>query len=337
MEKKDKENQLNRRQLLIQGTIGTCLGFLTGQNYAHSQEEILFNQSNDSDKKSNSSLDSYSFRLCLNTGSLNGYHLTLEEELETARQANFHFVEIWINRLEDYLKRGKNIQDLKKWLDDNDLKIESAIGFATWIVDDPDRRRQGLDQMRREMEYLAQLGAQYIAAPASGFQNRQSHDLAVYADRYREILQMGDETNVYPLLEVWGTSPILSRLSNAMTIAAEAAHSQAALLLDTFHLFRGGNSFESLNLISGNAMPIFHINDYPAQPEREQQNDGHRVFPGDGVAPLSRILTILQKNGFKGALSLELFNDHYFKTMKPLELAQTGFQKMQKIRDSILS
>ena len=75
-------------------------------------------------------------------------------------------------------------------------------------------------------------------------------------------------------------------------------------------------------------MHAFHVNDYPAEPPREQLNDSHRVMPGDGVAPMGPILRDLRDIGFRGWLSLELFNRDYWK--KPaLETAKIGLAKMR--------
>ena len=61
---------------------------------------------------------------------------------------------------------------------------------------------------------------------------------------------------------------------------------------------------------------------------REKLSDADRVYPGDGVAPLTEILRILRDAGFNGALSLELFNRDYWKEDAAL-VAKTGLEKMQ--------
>ena len=49
---------------------------------------------------------------------------------------------------------------------------------------------------------------------------------------------------------------------------------------------------------------------------------------GDGVAPTSMILQTIYKNGFRGMLSLELFNRTYWE-QDALEVARTGLEKMK--------
>jgi len=71
-----------------------------------------------------------------------------------------------------------------------------------------------------------------------------------------------------------------------------------------------------------------HFNDYPADPPRDKIKDEHRIFPGDGIAPLTMILQTLKSTGAKTALSLELFNKDYWQR-DALEVLKTGIEKMR--------
>jgi sugar phosphate isomerase/epimerase len=75
-------------------------------------------------------------------------------------------------------------------------------------------------------------------------------------------------------------------------------------------------------------MHCFHLNDYPATPPRETIRDADRVYPGDGVAPLPAMLKSLLATGFRGFLSLELFNPTYWQ-QDALTVARTGLEKMR--------
>ncbi|MDD3589476.1 MAG: sugar phosphate isomerase/epimerase [Thermoguttaceae bacterium] len=281
--------------------------------------------------------DPSSVRFCLNLGTIRNYNLPLMKELEVARDAGYRSVELWIDRLSDYAKEGDNpfapakLADLKKFLDGEGLQVEGGIGFATWIMNEPEKRAAGLDELKRQAEALAAIGAPCVAAPAAGPWNEKIEGISVIAERYAAVLELCSSFGVRALLELWGASPTLSRLSDGLAICAETNRADAGLLLDAYHLYRGGNSFAGLNLVAGSAMPIFHLNDYPSTPAREKLNDSDRVFPGDGVAPLREILSTLGKNGFSGALSLELFNPTYTKQMSALEQAKTGLAKMRAL------
>jgi sugar phosphate isomerase/epimerase len=72
------------------------------------------------------------------------------------------------------------------------------------------------------------------------------------------------------------------------------------------------------------------MNDYPVKPPRAEIRDEHRIYPGDGIAPLKELLRDLRTIGFSGMLSLELFNREYWK-QDPLEAAKTGLAKMKAV------
>ena len=71
-----------------------------------------------------------------------------------------------------------------------------------------------------------------------------------------------------------------------------------------------------------------HFNDYPAEPARDKIKDEHRIFPGDGIAPITAILQTLKAGGHTTALSLELFNREYWK-QDPAEVLKTGAAKIR--------
>ena len=70
------------------------------------------------------------------------------------------------------------------------------------------------------------------------------------------------------------------------------------------------------------------MNDYPDIP-REQIADKDRVLPGEGIAPLGRILGILRDNGCAPALSIEVFNQEYWKQFDAPTLARKGLESMK--------
>jgi sugar phosphate isomerase/epimerase len=262
----------------------------------------------------------------LNTSTIREQKLGIVAELELAAKTGYHAVEPWIRELDDYVKGGGSLKDLGKRIADLGLTIESAIGFPEWIVDDDARRAAGLEEAKRNMAMLAEIGGKRIAAPPVGAQKISGMNLFTVAERYRALLELGDQTGVVPEVEVWGHSQTLGRLGEAVFVAVESGHPKACLLPDVYHIFKGGSDFHGLKLVNGAAIPAFHVNDYPASPARAEQTDADRVYPGDGVAPLGQIFRDLHAAGFRGYLSLELFNRTYWQ--QPADVvACTGLEK----------
>jgi sugar phosphate isomerase/epimerase len=271
------------------------------------------------------------FTLCLNMSTIRGQKLGFVGELEAAAKGGFRSVEVWVGTLQDFLKTNTPAEARRR-LSDLGITVENAIGFAPWIIDDASARQKGLDQMKLEMEQLAQIGCRRVAAPPVGAQNADAPiiDLHRAAERYRALLDLSDQTGVVPQLELWGFSKNLNRLSDVLYVASEAGHPKARLLLDVYHLFKGGSGIAALPMVGKPAMEVFHVNDYPSTLTPAQITDADRVYPGDGVAPIRDILKIIQNPDRPTVLSLEVFNKNYY--AQPAEqVTKTAYQKMQAL------
>ena len=271
-----------------------------------------------------------SFRISLNTATIRTYQFSVEQQIEACSVAGFDGIELWISDIRKYLDSGGKADDLANKLKERRLVLENVIGFTPWASDDEQQRKEGQWQMQQDMELIAQLGGKYIAAPMMGIKWIERERFHEYAARYRHILETGSTTGVTPLLEIWGSS-VLYNLADALHIALGTEHPDANLLLDFYHLYRGGNSFEGLKLLHAGRLPLFHINDYPDSPPREQLNDRHRVYPGDGVCPFHSALPALFQSGFHGAFSVELFNEKYCTEQPAEQMLAVTLEKTKQI------
>ena len=270
------------------------------------------------------------FLFCLNLSTIRGQKLGLVKEIEVAAEAGYQAIEPWIGTIEEYVKGGGSLKDSKKRIADLGLTVESAIGFSEWLVEDDARRAKGLERAKLDMDLVAQLGGKRLAAPPSGATNTPGLDLAKASERYRALLEAGDSVGIVPQLELWGFSKNLNRISQCAYVALESGHPKACVLADVFHLHKGGSDFRALRLLSGQAIQVLHMNDFPADPPREKIDDSYRVYPGDGTAPLAQLLRDLQSTGGRKVLSLELFNRKFW-AQDALEVAKTGLAKMQAV------
>ncbi|EPR67495.1 sugar phosphate isomerase/epimerase family protein [Cyclobacterium qasimii] len=268
------------------------------------------------------------FTFCLNTSTIRGQDPGLAKYIEIAAEAGYDGIEIWIQDLKKYLAEGNSTATLASMIKDSGLKVENAIGFATWMAADEEKSRQGFLQMEEEMNLLAAIGCHRVAAP--GFGAEAPVDLVLAGNRFKDLLDLGRKTGVMPQLEFWGAFKPFYHLGQILMVAAVANDADARLLPDIYHLFRGGSGFDGLKLINGNAIEIFHMNDFQGGIPREEQEDKDRVYPGDGIGPLVQVVKDLRDMGGDKVLSLELFNREYWKE-DPLHVAKTGLAKMKAI------
>jgi 2-keto-myo-inositol isomerase len=275
-------------------------------------------------------LTAATFKFCLNTATLRGQKLGIVKEAEIAAKAGYDAIEPWIEALQAYVQGGGSLKDLGKQIKDSGLTVEDAIGFPQWLADDEAKRAKGVEQAKREMDMVAQIGGRRLAAPPVGATDLPKLSVAQAAERYRVLLEAGAQIGVVPQLELWGFSKNLGRLSECVAVAMETCHPNACVLIDVFHLYKGGSDFRGIRLLGPEAIQMLHMNDYPNDPPREKIDDSYRAYPGDGVAPLSDLVQTLRRTGGQKVLSLELFNRKYW-SEDPLEVARTGLAKVKAV------
>jgi 2-keto-myo-inositol isomerase len=275
------------------------------------------------------------FTYCLNMSTIRGQNLGFVKELKTAAAAGFRSVEIWMDSLQQYLQTGGSVKEVKVLLNDLGLKVEDCIAFNKWIVDDDTVRQSAIEQMKRDMDMLAQIGCKRMAATGMGTTDTDVPSMEVIASRYRTILDMGESYGVVPQIEMWGFQKNLRDVAEVLYIAMKSRHPSARVLLDVFHLYRGNTSLETLALMDPNAVEMFHMNDYPPGFPYQTITDADRIYPGDGIAPIKQTLKILLRNRTTPlVLSTELFNKAYYR-QDALTVARTSLEKMKTIVEGL--
>jgi len=321
--------ELSRRDLLTRGATLAAAAALPAIPFL--EETVSAQQTPQPTPQPSDRSATEPFGYCLNTSTIRGHNLSITEEIDIAAEAGYRAIEPWIGKIDAYVEKGGSLKDLAKRIADHGMTVESSIGFAQWIVNDDEKRTKGMEAAKRDMDRVAQVGGKRMAAPAAGAQDRTDVDLMKAAERYRALCELGDKMGVVPMVEVWGFSKTLTKLSQAVMVAVESGHPKACVLADVYHLHKGNSDYRGFYLMAPNSMHVLHMNDYPAEPPREKITDAMRVYPGDGVAPLRDILHTLRDIGFTGHLSLELFNESYWKQHDALTVAETGLKKMREV------
>lgn len=267
------------------------------------------------------------FTYCLNTSTIRPTPLL--EKVRIAGQAGYSAIEPWNDEIDEYLRQGGTLAELKTALDDAGLKVVSMIALGGWITAEGDEHARILDECRRRMDQAAALGSPYIvASPPQPIVN-----LEHASRRYAELLRLGREHGVKPSMEFLGFVDGIKTMAAAWAIAAGTGDPDATVVADVFHMMRGGHTVDDLLMIAGRRMASFHINDLPADPPPTQQTDYDRVMVGEGIADLPRVIANLRAIGYEGPLSLELFNRALW-DRDPAEVARLGLERVRALTET---
>jgi sugar phosphate isomerase/epimerase len=126
-------------------------------------------------------------------------------------------------------------------------------------------------------------------------------------DAGAEILAAGGATLV---LEFVAYGPLRS-LDDAADLCEAAGWDRCRLLVDTWHVFRGGEPLSRLRSLRGHQIGLVHLNDGAATPLDDAVLEGRfgRLLPGSGAFPLSEFAVVVEATGYRGPVGVEVLSD----------------------------
>jgi len=228
-----------------------------------------------------------------------------QKALEGWAKAGIKNVEITDRGLDDFLKTN-DIAAAKRVISDNGLTI---VSFASVLQDfwnqNPGFAMQ-LETWKRRAEQAASIGSPRIYCPSTTSRKVTADDYKAAPDAIRQAGDVAKQFNLVSMIEFARSSSMISTLSTALNLIRAAAHPNVHPMLDCYHFWSGMGKFEDLDMLKPGELAHVHFQDTPDMP-RELFAQNTRVIPGDGIAPLDRILKKLAEKGYDGALSVELF------------------------------
>ncbi|MCA9094811.1 MAG: sugar phosphate isomerase/epimerase [Planctomycetaceae bacterium] len=264
-----------------------------------------------------------SFLLCLNASTIRPTPLV--EKLHVAARAGFGGIELWHNEIEEYLQQGGTLADLHERIQDLGLVVPSTINLKGWF-DAKSDDDSAWELCRKRMSDAAILGVKYVVAGPP----QSASDWERGAENYGKLVRMGREIGVLPSMEFLGFVEQIHTIESAQRIVRESKESGGTIVLDPFHVYRGGGSFDSVRGLNPDEISICHFNDTRFEIPQTEQTDADRVLPGEGELPLVEILRDLIRIGYRGALSLELFSPELWQ-LDPEVVARDGLERMQRM------
>jgi len=253
-------------------------------------------------------------KICLNTVTVGPDH-RLEAIIDAMGRWGYAGIEIEAGRLGSALGRA-SIDQVRGWLTDQGIVAASLMAWPFKVDGDLSSL---LDDIRRHGDLARSLGASTLlvftgqAGPKEPTARGDFHRRAGEAARaYAEAAGEGVTISLEPI----GGSDWLGTPEDALAIAGESGHPRVGVMMDFFHYYKSSVSAASVEAIPVDRLYIVHADDSEDRPLAEL-NDSHRVYPGGGILPLRARLGLLRRMGYRGHLSIELFNRAYWQA--PLE------------------
>jgi 2-keto-myo-inositol isomerase len=259
-----------------------------------------------------------------NTSNGAGYRASLEG---WARAGITH-VEITSTLVDEFLKTD-TLAAAKRILTDNRLTPVSAASGAAGIIEPNPKRAAALDGLKRRCEMFAELGLTRIYQPTATTATFAADDYKAAVGNLREVAEIASQYKLVFMVEAIRNSTFISTISTLTRLTREVNHPNLKPLFDFYHFWSGLSKFEDLQAMRPGEIGHVHFQDVPDMP-RELLDSSTRAIPGDGIAPLDRMLKTLADKDYRGTLSVELFLPR-FQQGDPYEVASEIRRKAEVV------
>ena len=227
--------------------------------------------------------------------------------MEGYAKAGVRLVEPNLLKVQEFAKKEGGPAAAKRLLDDLGLLAASSSN-QLFLMEPGDTRLKSLEELKWKVEMAQAIGADRLVTPSAGTGTYTEDDYKRGVDNMREAAEIAKPFGITLMLEHARTSRFVGSLPTALKMVRETNHPNYRVMMDTYHFWGGISKFEDLELLRDGELHHLHFEDVPADPPREIQGQPHRKFPGEGIAPLRRIIEVLKAKKYAGAVSFETFN-----------------------------
>ncbi|MFS0827148.1 3-dehydroshikimate dehydratase QuiC [Pseudomonas phoenicis] len=255
------------------------------------------------------------------TVSLSG---TLPEKLEAIAAAGFDGVEIFEN---DLLYYAGSPREVRQMCADLGVAITLFQPFRDFEGCRRDRLQRNLDRAERKFDLMQELGTDLVLV-CSNTQADSLGDEPVLVDDLRLLAEHAGRRGLRIGYEglAWGRH--VNTYQQVWNVVRQADHPALGVILDSFHTLSLKGDPSAIRDIPGDKIFFVQMADAPILAMDVLEWSRHfRCFPGQGEMDLAGFLAPILASGYRGPLSLEVFNDG-FRAAPPRQNAVDGLRSL---------
>ena len=256
----------------------------------------------------------------------------LETDIRAAAAAGYDMVELRSNKLYDYLELN-SVADLRRLLVQAGIDVLSinTLEHITW------RSANDYAAIKHECKKLCEISAEiscpYVLSVPGALRQGPKTDEETIEESVRVLSELAEIAEPYGIklgFEFLGESGnSVQTLDLGSKIVDLVGRDSVGNVMDTYHFYAGGSSYEAIDSLDPKKLFILHINDAEDLP-KEQLNDSKRLYPGLGILPIKEIKARLDGIGYDGPVSVEIFRPEYWE-QDPYEVALKAKEATEKV------
>ncbi len=260
-------------------------------------------------------------RKCIATVALSG---SLPEKLEAAAKVGFDGVEVMEA---DLLAYDGSPAELRNIAGDLGLTIDLYQPFRDFEAMPEPQRGRNLERAERKFDIMQALGTELVLVCSNTLAAALDDDARAAADLHAMAVRAA-RRGLRVGFEALSWSRHIRLWRHAWRIVQQAAHPALGLIVDSFHTLALRDDPSGLADVPGDRIFFVQLADAPLRDMDVLSWSRHyRNFPGQGDLPVDGFVRAVLASGYRGPLSLEVFNDN-FRAAPPRRIAQDGLRSL---------
>jgi sugar phosphate isomerase/epimerase len=237
-------------------------------------------------------------------------HKDLVEALDAYAGAGFRQVEFVLSHVKDWLAQGHDVDAVRRLLAERGLR--AIGGFQAAVECFSVRESQAANHALHvtNARLIHELGGGTLVVGTDGPARPLDDPLSaldIIAAGLKDLAAQIEGLNVALALE-FNWSPVVKSLQSAVRIAQKVDHPQVGVLFDPAHYYTTPTKFEHLTAATVPWIKHVHLDDMRDKPGDLSHCNDDRVLPGEGVLDLRALIGALERHGYSGQFSIEMFN-----------------------------
>jgi 4-hydroxyphenylpyruvate dioxygenase len=267
-------------------------------------------------------------RLGIATVCLSG---TLDDKLAAVAEVGFDGVEIFENDLVVSPWSPKQIRDRCAELG---LSIDLYQPFRDFEAVPPDVLAANLRRAEHKFDVMEELGTDTMLV-CSSVSPEAVDDDDLAAEQLHALASRAAERGMRIAYEALAWGRFVSTYDHSWRIVRRADHPALGLCLDSFHVLSRDSDPAGIRVIPGDKVFFLQLADAPRlRMDVLQWSRHHRLFPCQGAFDLVRFTEHVLSTGYRGPLSLEVFND-VFRQTDPRHTAVDAMRSLLALRERL--
>lgn len=247
-----------------------------------------------------------------------------EVQMDVCVESGYEGFELMGDDIDRYLESGHDLNEIKTRLFEKRVAVAAIYGGNPfWPLKEERAESLTAGRFERYCKYCAQLGCEIISINTM---ENVSTDVAV--DQIAKVCSLAQARGIRLAYEPLGFAPRFRDIQGTLELLEQVERDNFGILLDPFHLHRGGSSLRDIELIPDGKIFLVHFDDAINVPV-DQMTDLDRVFPGDGILDLTLFIRKIREQEYNGFISVEIFNKDYW-VRDPFSVAKEAKNRLDK-------